>query len=292
MHLRGGYITTLANTSQFPTFQSPDSMIHIHVESWPGTESWYIYSQRNISCSTRQPSFMNGCTYFSALQIDTMTRQVRYYLTVTKANGVDQSFSTMADGYSFTFQSPMRLWHQKSAEEQVEEETSDNKEEDQLPCQVQTRAIASEADTQPSLAPILEGPTPGIENNIPCSSIPSTPPKTPPPTLLLQGSMKRSFSEHISPNSRPASPQKKRECLQITSAIRNALELAEGDGTQKRGLLNFFSRGTRENFQNYWHREDERQKEAASEEAFHAKSLEIEKKDHERGLARLQQQKH
>jgi len=198
----------------------------------------------------------------------------------------------MADGYSFTFQSPMRLRHQKSVAEQVEEVTSDNDEEDQLPCQVQTRAIASEADTQPSLAPIPEGPTPGIENNIPCSLIPSTPPKTLPQTLLLQGSMKRSFSEHISPNSPSASPQKKREHLQITSAIRNALELAEGDGTQKPRLLNFFSRGTRENFQNYWHREDEQQKEAASEEAFHAKSLEIEKKDHERGLAWLWQQKH
>jgi len=121
---------------------------------------------------------------------------------------------------------------------------------------------------------------------------PSTPPQTTSELPSESGpSTKRSASERTPTSSPSASPVKKRKRLQINSAIRNALELTAESGKPSYGLLQFFSKGTKEDVKEYWHREEERRQDEESELVFNARSLAIEKKDHEKELSRLRQQK-
>jgi len=127
-------------------------------------------------------------------------------------------------------------------------------------------------------------------------SLAYTPPSTPPQTTFelppeSGPSTKRSASERTPTSSPSASPVKKRERLQVNSAIRNALELTTESGKPSYGLLQFFSKGTKEDVNEYWHREEEKRQDEEAELVFNARSLTIEKKDHEKELSRLQQQK-
>lgn len=122
-----------------------------------------------------------------------------------------------------------------------------------------------------------------------------TPPSTPPQTISAPSSKldqlaKRGFSDRTS-TSPSTSPVRKRERLQINSAIHNALELTAENGKPAYGLLRFFSKGTKDDVQDYWHREEEQRQEKESEMVFHVRELEIEKKNHEKELTRLRQQK-
>jgi len=122
----------------------------------------------------------------------------------------------------------------------------------------------------------------------------STPPSTPPPshTSFLSSNFtpKRPFSIRTPTGSPSSSPKKKRERIQVNSSVRNALELAEM-GEPKRGLLNFFSKGTAEDTTAYWVREEEKRKERESHEDVMARWTLVEKLEHERELGKLRQQK-
>ena len=111
-----------------------------------------------------------------------------------------------------------------------------------------------------------------------------------PSTPLSTAMIKRSFSQRTPTQSPIASPKKKKERRTADSSIRTALALADETGGQ-RGLLKFFSKGTKEDVASYWHREEERREEETSVTLQLSRSIEMERISHRRELARQRQQK-
>ncbi|KIJ90294.1 hypothetical protein K443DRAFT_15356 [Laccaria amethystina LaAM-08-1] len=95
--------------------------------------------------------------------------------------------------------------------------------------------------------------------------------------------------------SSPDHEKKKPKLKTVSSAIQNAFEMsqeAEDLGQEpKFGLLKFFSKGTVEDKKAYFEREDERAKNARSLNNFEEQNVMMEKKLHERELARHRQQR-
>jgi hypothetical protein len=83
----------------------------------------------------------------------------------------------------------------------------------------------------------------------------------------------------------------KRDRKKITSSVRNATEISQEIGKPKLGLLKFFSKGTPADTKAYWDREEERVAVTQSSNDYDTRYLGMEKKVHERDLARLRQQK-
>jgi hypothetical protein len=83
----------------------------------------------------------------------------------------------------------------------------------------------------------------------------------------------------------------KRDRKKITSSVRNATQISNETGKPKIGLLKFFSKGTPADTKAYWDREEERVAVIQSSNDYNAKNLDMEKKVHERDLARVRQQK-
>ncbi|KAF8885849.1 hypothetical protein CPB84DRAFT_1750045, partial [Gymnopilus junonius] len=100
-----------------------------------------------------------------------------------------------------------------------------------------------------------------------------------------------------SPGSSRKEPSWKKSPMQkMKSAIQNALELSReaeelGDNS-KFGLLRFWKKGTAADKKAHFDREDERAEEYRSNNDIQAKDTGMEKKLHERSLAKLHQQKH
>jgi hypothetical protein len=122
------------------------------------------------------------------------------------------------------------------------------------------------------------------------SVTPLSRPVTPP--LQIATSSKRMLTPEGSP---PDHEKKKPKLKTVSSAIRNAFEMsqeAEDLGQEpKFGLLKFFSKGTVEDKKAYFEREDERAKNARSLNNFEEQNVMMEKKLHERELARHRQQR-
>lgn len=77
----------------------------------------------------------------------------------------------------------------------------------------------------------------------------------------------------------------------VPSTIRKALDFASEVGDPKIGLLKFFSKGTQEDTKAYWAREEEIAIAARSKEKFQDQVVGMEKKVHDRELARVRQQR-
>ena len=77
---------------------------------------------------------------------------------------------------------------------------------------------------------------------------------------------KRLYSERIT-NTPPASPQKKQNCVQVTSSIRNALEITEECTSSPKGLLRYWKKGSQAQVKEYWDRELETRRAAEDDEA-------------------------
>src|SRR6266545_7682112 len=94
----------------------------------------------------------------------------------------------------------------------------------------------------------------------------------------------------------PCDDAKKRPKLKkITSAIRNAFQVAKEakdlSEESKFGLLNIFSRGTAQDKRAYFEREDKRAANTQLVTDNNLKNENTDKKEHERELGRLRQQK-
>ena len=88
-------------------------------------------------------------------------------------------------------------------------------------------------------------------------------------------------------------PSKRPECKRVASSIRVALDSVTKDEGKSHGLLKFFSKGTKEDTKAYWAREEETAAATQSNsEAFNSHVVDVEKKQHERDLARNRQRKH
>ena len=114
-------------------------------------------------------------------------------------------------------------------------------------------------------------------------------PGTPPPPTAS------SSKRMLTPEGSPCDDAKRPKLKKITSAIRNAFQVAKeakdlGEES-KFGLLNFFSRGTAQDKRAYFEREDERAANIQSVTDNNVKNVNADKKEHERELGRLRQQK-
>ena len=112
-----------------------------------------------------------------------------------------------------------------------------------------------------------------------------------PPTQIASSSKRM-----LTPEGSPRGHEKKKSKLKtITSAIRNAFELSKETkdlGQEpKFGLLKFFSKGTAEDKKAYFAREDERAENTWSLNDVEAQNHHMQKKLHERELARRRKQK-
>jgi hypothetical protein len=75
------------------------------------------------------------------------------------------------------------------------------------------------------------------------------------------------------------------------SSIRSALEFAKDHQDSGIGLLKYFSQGTKEDVDVYWKNEEERTAVDKEKQNFKKKSVEMDKKQHARELARVRQQR-
>ena len=122
-------------------------------------------------------------------------------------------------------------------------------------------------------------------------SRPTTPPCLPPPQTELEPTHVSTGSKR---NQNSPSPEPKKVKKKITSAIRHALEIsAEAENRQrsKHGLLKYFSKGTQEDRDAYFLREDERSNEARLQAEVNAKNVEAHRKVRERDLAKERQRR-
>lgn len=84
---------------------------------------------------------------------------------------------------------------------------------------------------------------------------------------------KRLYGERVTNTpSPPASPQKKRNCVQATSSIRNALEIAGELTGSPKGLLRYWKKGSQAQVKEYWDRELETRR-AAEDDKAHSISV-------------------
>lgn len=79
--------------------------------------------------------------------------------------------------------------------------------------------------------------------------------------------------------------------LKRDSSVRNALEFAKEHQDSNIGLLKYFSQGTKEDEDVYWRREEERTAVNQEKQNFEDKSVDMDKKLHNRELARVRQQR-
>jgi hypothetical protein len=192
----------------------------------------------------------------------------------TFITNVNQSFETEADGFTFTFQP-----NDNSEVETIEQATdnaSDQSDED-------TRSLIYVPSSKPTPSPPS---SPWARSTTP----PSPPPQSEEPTEEPTGSKRNK-------NTPFPSPEPKKVKRKVTSAIRQALELstageAENGQSAKRGLLNYFSKGTEEDRKAYFSREDERSNEARLQAGVNAKDLKARKRVRERDMAKERQRKH
>ena len=122
-------------------------------------------------------------------------------------------------------------------------------------------------------------------------SRPTTPPCLPPPQTELEPTHVPTGSKR---NQNSPSPEPKKVKKKITSAIRHALEIsaeAENGQRSKHGLLKYFSKGTQEDRDAYFLREDERSNEARLQAEVNAKNVEAHRKVRERDLAKERQRR-
>jgi hypothetical protein len=79
--------------------------------------------------------------------------------------------------------------------------------------------------------------------------------------------------------------------LKRDSSVRSALEFAKEHEDSNIGLLKYFSQGNKEDVDAYWKKEEERTAVNQEKRNFLKKSENMDKKRHERELARIRQQK-
>ena len=79
--------------------------------------------------------------------------------------------------------------------------------------------------------------------------------------------------------------------LKRESSIRSALEFAKEHQDSNIGLLKYFSQGTKEEMDAYWKRVEERTVVDRERQHFDKKSVDMDKKQYERELARVRQQR-
>jgi hypothetical protein len=190
----------------------------------------------------------------------------------TFITNVNQSFETEADGFTFTFQP-----NDNSEVETIEQATdnaSDQSDED-----ARSSIYVPSSKPSPPSSPWARSTTP-----------PSPLPQSEEPTEEPTGSKRNQNTP--SPSLEPKKVKRK-----VTSAIRQALELstageAENGQSSKRGLLNYFSKGTEADRKAYFLREDERSNEARLQADVNAKDLKARKRVRERDMAKERQRKH
>jgi hypothetical protein len=147
-----------------------------------------------------------------------------------------------------------------------------------------------EAGTSSIYSPSSE-PTPPPSHWDP-PSCPTTPFCSPPPQSELEPLAVPTGSKQ---NQNSPSLEPKNVKKTITSAIRNALELsteAKNGQSTKNGLLKYFSKGTQEDKNAYFLREDERSNEARLQAEVKAKCVKALKRVRERDMAKERQRKH
>jgi hypothetical protein len=133
---------------------------------------------------------------------------------------------------------------------------------------------------------------PSLSPELPATpSYPSTPPKSQSrPTPNVPNSSKETSTKEAA--SSEETQKSKRKI--VASAIRDALGLAkeaEDLGQKPKGLLGFFKKGTQEERDSYFAREDERAAEIRSQARVDVTNVYAKKKIYERELARQRQQK-
>jgi hypothetical protein len=101
---------------------------------------------------------------------------------------------------------------------------------------------------------------------------------------------KRLYSERIT-NTPPASPPKKRNRVQATSSIRNALEIAGELTGSPKGLLRFWKKGSQAQMKEYWDRELETRRAAEDDEAHSITVKKSKSAANKREAAKLRKQR-
>jgi hypothetical protein len=100
----------------------------------------------------------------------------------------------------------------------------------------------------------------------------------------------RLYSEHIT-NIPSASPQKKRNRVQATSSIRNALEIAGELTSNPKGLLHYWNKGSKAQTKEYWDREIETRRAAEDDEAHSIAIKKFKSAANKREAAKLRKQR-
>ena len=193
----------------------------------------------------------------------------------TFITNVNQSFETEAEGFTFTFQ-PKADSGSKSDVEFIEEANDKNQSDGEAGTSFHLPSSNSSSEPTPPPSPCAP---PSRLTTPTCS--PPPPPKLE-PAEVLTGSKRNQNS----------SPEPKKVKKKVTSAIRHALETSTDGQSAKHGLLKYFSKGTQEDRDAYFLREDERSNESRLQAVVDAKNVEAKKKVQERNLAREHQRKH
>jgi hypothetical protein len=179
-----------------------------------------------------------------------------------------QSFQTVTEGCSLTFEAPLNVVADNKGDTDVDSESSESS----------SSLAAYTPYTGPSFFKSSESSLGEVhnENNIP---------------MLIDASDDEDECEKKAtlPSTTTLKPIVKP--LKRDSSVRNALEFAKEHQDSNIGLLKYFSQGTKEDEDMYWRREEERTAVNQEKQNFKDKSVDMDKKLHNRELARVRQQR-